>query len=82
LNFLIFLDFYEIFAHTYSRAHTHILTLIDSHIHTPTLTHIRLIRIERVIVSIRYNGCRDGSCKVRIEEISVVIKWSKKIIYA
>jgi hypothetical protein len=30
------------YTHTYSR----------THIHTPTLTHIKLIRIERVIVSI------------------------------
>jgi hypothetical protein len=49
--------------HTYSHSHTHIHTLSHSHTHTLTLTHIMLIRIERVIVSIRYNGCRDSSYK-------------------
>jgi hypothetical protein len=43
-------------AHTYS----HILTHTHTHTHTCIykLTHVRLIRIERIIVSIRYNGYR------------------------
>jgi hypothetical protein len=49
------------FLHTHTHAHTH------THTHTLTLTDIRLIRIERVIVLIRYNVCRDGSCKWNLE---------------
>jgi hypothetical protein len=76
LNFLRFLGFLHTHTHgqthihtllhshthiltlTYSHSHTHIHKLIHSHTHT--LIHIRLIR---VIVSIRYNGFRDSSCK-------------------
>jgi hypothetical protein len=47
-------------THTYSHSHTHIHTLLQ-------LTHIRLIRIERVIVSISYNKCRGSSCKWKSE---------------
>jgi hypothetical protein len=79
LKFLRFFKCFEIFmrffaflhrhiltyAHTQilTQAHTHILTLTHSHTHTPTLIHIRLIRIERGIVSISYNKCRGNSCK-------------------
>jgi hypothetical protein len=68
--FWYFLDF---FTHTYSHAHTHtyshthILTLTYTHSYTHTLTYTHsythTIRIERVIVSISYNKCRDNSFK-------------------
>jgi hypothetical protein len=70
LNFLRFLGFLHTHTHghthihTLLHSHTHILTLTHSHTHTHTLIHIRLIR---VIVSIRYNGCRDSSCKWNLE---------------
>jgi hypothetical protein len=53
------------FLHTHilTCAHTHILTLTHSYTHTPALTHIRLIRIERVRVPISYNKCRGNSRK-------------------
>jgi hypothetical protein len=42
--------------HTLTLTVTHTLTYTHSYRHT--LTHIRLIRIERAIVSLRYNVCR------------------------
>jgi hypothetical protein len=55
LGFFEFSNFYHTQTHKYSYTYT------QTHIHT--LTHIRLIRIKRVIVSIRYNECMGGSCK-------------------
>jgi hypothetical protein len=51
-----FWDFLNISNFCLTLTHTHILTYTHSYRHI--LTHIRLKRIERVIVSIRYNGCR------------------------
>jgi hypothetical protein len=75
--FWIFLKIFWIFAHILTHAHTHIYSHtcthththtyshshIHSHTHIHTLIYISLIRIERLIVSIRYNMCRGSSCK-------------------
>jgi hypothetical protein len=58
LRFFTFLH-----THILTYVHTHILILTHSHTHATILTHISLIRIERVIVSVSYNKCRGNSCK-------------------
>jgi hypothetical protein len=61
-----FWDFWDFCTHilTDTRTYTHSYTHIHTS-HTLTYTHHTLIHISliRVIVSIRYNGCRDSSCK-------------------
>jgi hypothetical protein len=56
-----FFAFLRTHTHILTQAHTHTNTL--TYTHSYTHTHIRLIRIERVIVSISYNKCRGSSCK-------------------